>query len=202
MTRAACRRAFPCALLCALLWGAPGHAAADSPAPTASQMIEALRGTAPATRSLRNLGVEASAAAPSGIDPSNIPMPPLRKPGAAAPQAPAGGAIDLALRFDYDSDRLSAQDRATLAELAKAMRSPELAGLRFMIEGHTDSKGGAAYNERLSRLRAERVRTTLVASKIAAERLQALGKGSSEPADPARPEAPQNRRVRIISLGG
>jgi outer membrane protein OmpA-like peptidoglycan-associated protein len=186
---------------------------AQTAAPNAQQMIDALRGQ---PRSLRNLGVEAepeTPAGPEGIDPSNIPMPPLAHPGAAAatvagaagaPSAPASrpagaGMIDLALQFEFDSDRLSPQDRATLNELAIAMRSPELAGRRFLIEGHTDNKGNPAYNLRLSRQRAQAVRALLVAQRVAPDRLRAEGKGAAEPIDPASPDAPENRRVRIIS---
>jgi outer membrane protein OmpA-like peptidoglycan-associated protein len=192
--------------------------------PSAQQMIEALRG---APRSMRNLGVEAvpAPAAPGGIDPSNIPMPPLRLPGGApvpssmaapalasaaavavpvqapavAQATPSAGAIDLALQFEFDSDRLSARDRATVQELALAMRSPELQGRRFLIQGHTDNQGNPAYNLRLSRLRAQAVHAMLVAQNVAPERLRAEGKGAEQPADPAHPDAPQNRRVRIIS---
>lgn len=188
---------------------------AQTAAPTARQMIDALRG---APRSMRNLGVEAepeTPPGPDGIDPSNIPMPPLAHPGAAAatvasaasaPSAPASrpadaGMIDLALQFEFDSDRLSPQDRATLNELAIAMRSPELAGRRFLIEGHTDNKGNPAYNLRLSRQRAQAVRALLVVQRVAPDRLSAEGKGAAEPIDPARPDAPENRRVRIISQG-
>ena len=194
-------------------------APAQTAAPTARQMIDALRG---APRSMRNLGVEAepeTPPGPDGIDPSNIPMPPLAHPGAAAativsaasaasapsaPSAPASrpagaGMIDLALQFEFDSDRLSPQDRATLNELAIAMRSPELAGRRFLIEGHTDNKGSPAYNLRLSRQRAQAVRALLVVQRVAPDRLFAEGKGAAEPIDPARPDAPENRRVRIIS---
>jgi outer membrane protein OmpA-like peptidoglycan-associated protein len=191
-------------------------APAQTAAPTARQMIDALRG---APRSMRNLGVEAepeTPPGPDGIDPSNIPMPPLAHPGAtaapvasaaaatAAPSAPASrpagaGMIDLALQFEFDSDRLSPQDRATLNELAIAMRSPELAGRRFLIEGHTDNQGSPAYNLRLSRQRAQAVRALLVVQRVAPDRLFAEGKGAAEPIDPARPDAPENRRVRIIS---
>jgi outer membrane protein OmpA-like peptidoglycan-associated protein len=175
---------------------------AQTAAPNARQMIDALRGQ---PRSLRNLGVEAEPATPpgpDGIDPSNVPMPPLAHPEATVAPAPrpAGpGMIDLALQFEFDSDRLSPQDQATLHELAIAMRSPELAGRRFLIEGHTDNKGNPAYNLRLSRQRAQAVRALLVAQRVAPDRLRAEGKGSAEPIDPASPDAPENRRVRIIS---
>jgi outer membrane protein OmpA-like peptidoglycan-associated protein len=186
---------------------------AQAQQPSAQQMIEALRG---APRSMRNLGVEA-------VPAPAAPMPPLRLPGGApastaapAPMTPAtaaaavgaapaaqatpsAGAIDLALQFEFDSDRLSARDRATVQELAVAMRSPELQGRRFLIQGHTDNQGNPAYNLRLSRLRAQAVHAMLLAQNVAPERLRAEGKGAEEPADPAHPDAPQNRRVRIIS---
>jgi outer membrane protein OmpA-like peptidoglycan-associated protein len=214
------RRFSPKTVLMAVLLALPAAPLwAQAQQPDARQMIEALRG---APRSMRNLGVEAvpAQAVPGGIDPSNIPLPPLRLPGGAAapmasvasasvPAAPApaqasqaatsGGAIDLALQFEFDSDRLSARDRATVQELAAAMRSPELQGRRFLIQGHTDNQGNAAYNLRLSRLRAQAVHAMLVAQNVAPERLRAEGKGAGEPADPAHPDAPQNRRVRIIS---
>ena len=87
-----------------------------------------------------------------------------------------------------------------LARLAQALVSPELADGRFRIEGHTDARGAAAYNQRLSAARAEAVAHFLVQRGVAADRVQAVGRGSSEPANPRDPIAAENRRVHVVNL--
>lgn len=126
----------------------------------------------------------------------------LNKPDVPAPAAAARPApsIDLALQFEYNSSKMTRDSQKTLVELAKALASPELAKLHFLVQGHTDGKGLAAYNQKLSQARAEQVKRLLVQNKIAASRLTAEGKGASEPLDANNIEAAENRRVRIISL--
>lgn len=116
---------------------------------------------------------------------------------AAARPSPS---IDLALQFEYNSAKMTRDSHKTLVELAKALASPELAKLHFLVQGHTDGKGLPAYNMKLSKLRAEQVKRLLVQNKIAATRLTAEGKGASEPLDANNIEAAENRRVRIISM--
>lgn len=72
---------------------------------------------------------------------------------------------------------------------------PELVKVR--IEGHTDSRGGADYNRRLSDARAKSVRTYLIGKGVAADRLEAIGYGEDRPVDPANNAAAweKNRRV-------
>jgi outer membrane protein OmpA-like peptidoglycan-associated protein len=69
-----------------------------------------------------------------------------------------------------------------------------------VIEGYTDSIGTEGYNQGLSERRAESVRSYLVAQGIASARLDATGKGESNPvADNASSEGrQQNRRVEVI----
>lgn len=87
-----------------------------------------------------------------------------------------------------------------LGMLVAAMLAPELRGARFVIEGHTEASGSAAQNLRLSRERAEQVRNYLVALGVPAERLQAVGRGSTQLANAREPRAAENRRVRIVAL--
>jgi outer membrane protein OmpA-like peptidoglycan-associated protein len=54
---------------------------------------------------------------------------------------------------------------------------------KMMIEGHTDSHGGADYNLDLSKRRAQSVRNWLVDHGIAANRLQSEGYGLTRPID-------------------
>jgi OmpA-OmpF porin, OOP family len=73
---------------------------------------------------------------------------------------------------------------------------------KLLIEGHTDRKGAATYNLALSKHRADAVKDYLVREMgIPASRLETVGKGFSEPANPSNPYAPENRRVVVVNLG-
>ncbi len=108
--------------------------------------------------------------------------------------------LDLVVQFDFDSARLQAVSKPLLQNLAEAMATPRLTGTRFLVQGHTDAKGTAAYNEALSARRAQAVAEFLQSKGIQAERLQTEGKGFSELLLKDQPEAPENRRVRIVAV--
>ena len=174
------------------------------------------------TRSLRNLNVQAvppaqaisttaplQQAMPAPAQPAPVaavpPAPPVAPvappepaPLAAAPAETAS--VSLAIQFEYNSARVSPPSRQTLQQLALALQSPELAAYRFRIEGHTDAKGLAAYNRKLSQARADEVRQVLMALGVAGERLTSIGLGASQLAVPSQPFAAENRRVRIVNL--
>lgn len=117
-------------------------------------------------------------------------------------QAEAPPRIDLYVHFEYDQAALTLTDaRLTLDGLAKALKDPRLAAMRFMIIGHTDARGNDGYNLDLSRRRAEAVRQYLIQfHRIAGDALKAEGKGRAELKDPARPEDAINRRVEIRTV--
>ena len=70
----------------------------------------------------------------------------------------------------------------------------------FSVEGHADPRGNADLNQRLSAARAQSVVNYLVAAQgIAADRLSPVGKGSAELLNTERPDAPENRRVTIVT---
>jgi len=119
-----------------------------------------------------------------------------------SPSAAAMPAVALAVNFGFNSATLTPESQELLNQLAVAMQSPALQHYRFQLEGHTDSKGSAAYNMKLSQRRAQAVRDYLSREeKVPATRLSAVGKGASDPLDPAHPEAGINRRVQIVNLG-
>ncbi len=70
---------------------------------------------------------------------------------------------------------------------------------RIIVSGHTDDRGSAAYNKKLSLKRAEAVKACLVSKGIAADRIETAGYGEEQPvADNNTPEGRQlNRRVEI-----
>ena len=125
----------------------------------------------------------------------------LRSLAPRAGQTEAPRYIAEGVQFDYASDRLTAEARGTLDRMARALRSTELGGLRFRIEGHTDSRGSAAYNMDLSVRRARAVAAYLAEVRgFAAARFDMVGHGESRPRDPTNPEGAINRRVEIVTL--
>jgi len=85
-----------------------------------------------------------------------------------------------------------------LNEVAKALKDQGFKAIT--IEGHTDSQGSATKNDELSRNRAESVRTHLVSQGIPADKVKAVGVGSSRPvAENSTPEGrANNRRVELV----
>ena len=71
---------------------------------------------------------------------------------------------------------------------------------KIVVEGHTDSQGGASYNQDLSQRRAQSVRDYLVSRGIASDRVTAQGFGPTRSiADNASAEGrANNRRVEIV----
>ena len=92
------------------------------------------------------------------------------------------------------------QGEVVLTELAKAMNAEDLKQDRFMLEGHTDGKGSRDVNLRLSKQRAEAVRSFLIKNGIDQKRLSTEGYGASRLANPSDPLAAENRRVRVVNI--
>ncbi len=165
---------------------------AQAATPSTDQMIEQLK--APRTRGLqRNLQVEATGAQP-GAASAGASDP------AASGNATRPASLSLLIQFDFNSARVRPESQQALGNLAQALQSPELKGSKFAVEGHTDAKGSADYNRKLSEQRALAVRELLRIQGVGETRLVAAGKGSSDLANPADPFAAENRRVRIVNL--
>jgi outer membrane protein OmpA-like peptidoglycan-associated protein len=100
--------------------------------------------------------------------------------------------------FLHDSDEFAPESR----QLVDGMLS-EISGRpapEVVVIGHTDTMGNDEYNDRLSLHRAERIRARLIELGVAADRIEAAGRGKREllvqTADQV-PE-PRNRRVEIV----
>jgi outer membrane protein OmpA-like peptidoglycan-associated protein len=117
-------------------------------------------------------------------------------------EAGPGPSIDLAVNFEYASAALTADARIVLDNLGQALADPALSSSRFRIAGHTDARGGDAYNLALSKRRARSVADYLTRQHhIDGQRLSVEGFGRSQLLDPANPESAVNRRVQITNLG-
>jgi outer membrane protein OmpA-like peptidoglycan-associated protein len=111
-------------------------------------------------------------------------------------------AVDLDIRFEFNSHKLSPEARAQLDSLGQALSSDSLSSFRFKIAGHTDAVGSDAYNRQLSEQRAAEVRSYLMSNYgIASDRLASVGLGESQLKLPQDPENGANRRVEVINLG-
>jgi outer membrane protein OmpA-like peptidoglycan-associated protein len=117
--------------------------------------------------------------------------------GAAAAAAALPSSVALPVQFAFDSAEIMPGARAQLDALAEGIRLLP-PGVAVRIEGHTDSSGSDAYNDRLSRRRAEAVMSYLVAlHRIDPARLRAVGLGEQETLPGRDPGAAENRRVQF-----
>lgn len=100
--------------------------------------------------------------------------------------------------FDFDSAGLRRDSREKLDRVSEIIRS-RYPDREIIVEGHTDNVGGASYNIRLSRDRAESVAAYLK-KKAGTDKLSYRGLGADDPiAENGTKEGRQkNRRVEII----
>lgn len=109
--------------------------------------------------------------------------------------------IDLEVYFAFDSSKLTRRAMEDLDALGAALESPELRPFSYLIAGHTDAKGKASYNQRLSEQRALAVVRFLIRDyAIDPGRLIAVGFGEERLKVPSRPRAAINRRVEVTLI--
>jgi OOP family OmpA-OmpF porin len=105
----------------------------------------------------------------------------------------------MQIEFDFDKSEVRPEYHEKLREAADFINKyPQI---RFLIAGHTDSKGSDEYNEVLSKRRAATVKKYLVEKfGIAAHLMTPRGYGESQPIDTNETEEgrQKNRRVEVI----
>jgi len=99
--------------------------------------------------------------------------------------------------FEFDSDQLRTLQTSELMRIGRGLAALGVKQLR--VEGHSDSSGDAAYNQKLSLRRAQSVARVLTAAGLAGP-LKTQGLGSTRPIADNATEAGrmQNRRVALI----
>jgi OOP family OmpA-OmpF porin len=184
---------------------------AQSPAtpggnPSTQQIINALTptGTEGATRGIRLVrpGEQASPqqAAPATKQPSAGRQVAAGTP-AGAVRAPS---VSLMVLFPTNSAELTPEAVQVVDQLGEALKSQQLSGYRFRVEGHTDTVGSPGYNKALSQRRADAVVSYLEQKfGIPATRLEPVGVGEAGLAVPTGDQVaePRNRRVQVVNLG-
>lgn len=115
----------------------------------------------------------------------------------AKPAAKTAAPLDMRVNFALGSAEMTEQSRAEAREFAKALKSPQLASMRFKVEGHTDASGERSLNVDLSKRRAQAVLDYLVAEGADGSKLIAVGYGFDRPRPGLAPKAAGNRRVEF-----
>ena len=110
--------------------------------------------------------------------------------------------LDLRVEFRINSAELAEGAVAQLRELGAALVSEALTGAAVGVYGHTDTSGGAEYNQALSERRARAVAGFLREHfGIADVRFREVrGFGEERLRDDLPPDAPGQRRVEIVSF--
>ncbi len=118
-------------------------------------------------------------------------------------RAEAAAAIDLDVPFESASGELTPAGRQVLDEVGRALRDERLASDRFVLEVHTDDRGPADENLRVSEQRAQVAVAYLREQfEIAPEQLSGVGRGEQEPVVSGTTETVRaiNRRVTLKRL--
>jgi OOP family OmpA-OmpF porin len=104
--------------------------------------------------------------------------------------------VELDVKFDFDKAQVKPESYGDIKNLADFMN--QYPQTTTVVEGHTDSKGSDAYNQKLSERRASAVRDVLVNQYgVDASRVNAAGYGESRPVADNATDAGRavNRRV-------
>ncbi len=121
-------------------------------------------------------------------------------PGAEVERVGEGIKITLSenmVNFAFNSAELTSSAKTNLDKLATVLiNNPDT---NINIYGHTDNKGTAQVNQKISENRANSVKNYLISKGIASSRMITMGRGFSEPIASNDTEAgrAQNRRVEF-----
>jgi len=111
-----------------------------------------------------------------------LPAPPKSK----CTNTPKGAILDKdgcwafhGVLFAFDSDKINEKFADAIQNAIDVLRLNP--GLTLEIQGHTDGKGSAAYNQKLSERRALAVKAELIRKGVDGKRLTTVGFGKSQP---------------------
>jgi OOP family OmpA-OmpF porin len=111
------------------------------------------------------------------------------------PAVEQGAIIFRNILFDFDKSNIKPDSFAILDEIVEYLETNK--GIMMEIQGHTDNKGTAEYNMKLSYKRADSVRKYIVGKGIAPERLKVNGLGFSKPVVPNDSDENRTRNRRV-----
>lgn len=131
------------------------------------------------------------------------PMPtavPIAAPVKAAPKFEPFS-LSSAAAFATSGSNLSAAGQAEITAFAKKLSGHKVKSIT--VEGYTDSRGAAAFNQALSEKRANAVKAEMIRNGIDSNLINIIGHGESDPiaSNVTRAGRAQNRRVTVSVEG-
>ncbi|HXI08211.1 MAG: OmpA family protein [Bradyrhizobium sp.] len=127
--------------------------------------------------------------------------PPPQKRPAIAPDLNRLPAFNADITFDVDTPIVQPESYQTVGRIADALVHSSLLPYTILIVGHVEANGKREANAILSQRRADAIREILVNTfKISAKRIQSVGLGEEQLLDSARPTAPVNNQIQIMTL--
>lgn len=111
-----------------------------------------------------------------------------------------GKIIANGIRFDINKSTLKPESMGIINEIYELME--KYPDLKFSVDGHTDSDGDAAFNQKLSEERAKTVMDKLISLGISPDRSSYKGLGETESIssnETAEGKA-ENRRVEFVKI--
>jgi len=128
-------------------------------------------------------------------EPVPAPAPVVTPPPPPAPKE-QGAIIFRNINFDFNKATIKPESEPILDEVAAYLKANP--NVKMEIQGHTDSKGTAAYNLKLSDKRAAAVKAYLIKDEaIKADRLETKGLGLTKPIAPNDTEENRARNRRV-----
>lgn len=183
-----------------------GSSAAAAPAAAASSVAAPGMSDSAVADPVEVVSVEAE---PAGDGFAEVPpppppvIPPEKAEDPIAAQFSACHRITFGdeVLFDSAKHELKSQANAALDAVASVLLAYPF--IRVRVEGHTDSRGGAQYNQGLSERRADAVYRAFLQRGVPAGQMEAAGYGLTQPADTNDTAVgrAKNRRVDIVPLG-
>lgn len=143
--------------------------------------------------------VPAETPAPVVEEALKAPSPPEPEPS-QEPPAPVITSLRFkpdVFQFERGSSQLTESSQRKARALSEALKPFLGTWSRIDVEGHTDAKGDAERNLKLSQDRAQSIKDFLVTQGFSAESLSAQGFGAQRPLPQLPPEDPAQRRVEL-----
>jgi outer membrane protein OmpA-like peptidoglycan-associated protein len=167
-----------------------------APVPVAASAALHLTGRAAIERAITRLG---ELAVPNTITPGIV----LQAKGAAedpgCPWEQTGAVCLRAMEFDYDRAEIGAAADASLKELADFLKANPNASVE--LQGHADTHGTEAYNDKLSEKRAGAVLNRLTGKGgVAVARFKTKAYGKTLPIDATGAEEGRAKNRRVLAV--